>query len=664
MCHASAADALEHWAYQPLAATKPPAVEASQWPATDIDRFILARLEAAGLSPSTPADPLLQLRRITFDLAGRPPTLAEQDAYLAGDRATRWSETVDRLLASPQFGERWAQHWLDVARFAESSGGGRSLMYPEAWRYRDWVIDALNDDLPFDEFVMQQLAGDLLPADSSAQRDRQLIATGFLTLGAINYEAQDKQLLEMEIVDEQIEAVGRAFLGLSLGCARCHDHKFDPIATEEYYGLAGIFASTQSVVHENVGRPMTMPLESTDAVAKFRKYQQQVEAAKARIQELEAEASSAVGEEKASLVAELEAAQQKAADLAKNAPRQPIAMGVCDAPEPGDTHVRYGGDVHHRGPLAPRTFISIAGLPDELRGEDGLPRIPNDASGRLELSRWIASPENRLTARVLVNRVWGRLLGEGLVASPDDFGVTGSAPTHPELLDYLARTFIDEGWSVKQLVRRIALSNVYRQSSTPTPVQRAADPANRLLARARTRVLDAESLRDALLQISGMLDSTRGGPTIQKISKYDTGYDFTSRRRSIYVPRFRNVQPEIMQAFGTANANMVSGKRTASILPRQALYLLNGPLVIDAAEQTAKRLLIETPDAETRIEQLLRLAWGRRPTEPERQLARDYLSDMAETSEVSEASNAAERQAAWSGLAQLAFGAVEFRFLQ
>ncbi|MEM9657251.1 MAG: DUF1553 domain-containing protein, partial [Planctomycetota bacterium] len=522
----------------------------------------------------------------------------------------------------------------------------------------------------FDQFVVEQLAGDQLSYDDDRKRDRQAIATGFLTLGAINYEAQDKELLEMDIVDEQIDVIGRAFLGLSLGCARCHDHKFDPIETEEYYGLAGIFTSTQSVVHQNVGSPMTRPLKHGEEVARYREHQVQISKFRERLAKLKKEQKAVEDETEGEQVEDrsdvAESLDQQIAEIEKQikrrqraAPRRPTAMAVVDADDPGDTHVRYGGDVHVRGPLAPRGFIAAAGLPERMLDSQGRPRIPSGKSGRLELARWIASPDNRLTSRVIVNRVWHNLLGAGIVATTDDFGVTGRRPTHPELLDYLASTFVDDGWSIKSLVRRIAQSRVYSLSSDADDRLLAADPANERLGRARRRQLDAEALRDALLAVSNQLDPARGGPSIAKLAKYDTGYQFKSLRRSVYVPRFRNVQPDVVAAFGGANPNMVTGCRAPSILPTQALYLLNGAQVIRAAEEIAQRVLAACDDDKSRLLRLYRMVLGRLPTTAEAELAERYLDEMAT---VSDAADKTE-QFAWSGLSQLLLSSLDFRYL-
>ena len=650
------AETTDHWAYQPVGVAEPPGSDDG---GSAIDRFILQRLRSEGLQPAPQADAAVRLRRVHFVLTGLPPTAEQLEAFLADPTDDAYRAVVDRLLASREFGERWGRHWLDVARFAESSGGGRSLMFPEAWRYRDYVIDALNDDVPFDRFIVEQLAGDHLPADSPAERDRLQVATGFLVLGAINYELQDKALLEMEIVDEQIETVGRAFLGLSIGCARCHDHKFDPISQRDYYGLAGIFTSTASVKHENVSAPHSASLATGDDVDAYAAHVAEIDSLKSQMKQLEADLRSV--EHDAELTetdrqtADDELHQSKARlqeqikSKQKNSPRQPRAMSVADAKQVGDTNLRVGGVADLQGERVPRGFVPIAG-----RASQGL---PSDKSGRLELARWIASPDNHLTSRVIVNRVWHHAMGNGLVPTTDDFGIAGERPTHPELLDHLAASFVDDGWSLKRLIRRIVLSETFQRSSQADELAAARDPDNRYLARAPVRQLDAEAVRDALLTISGRLDDTAGGPSIRKITAYDYGYKFDSRRRSVYVPRFRSEQLDAFEVFDGANPNCVTGCRNQTQLATQALFMLNSPLVIESAQSTAEMLLgVDATDNE-RIVRLYHMALGRSPTAGELTAMRDYLS-------AARAADAASEQQAYSGLCQLVFCSLDFRYLQ
>ncbi len=659
------------WAFQPLSLPAVPRVANAGGAMDAIDRFLLARLETFGLSPAAPADRATLLRRVTFDLIGLPPTPEQIEAFMQDARPGALRRVVDRLLASPHFGERWGRHWLDVARFAESSGGGRSLMFPHAWRYRDYVIDAIDRDQPFDEFVIEQLAGDLLAFDNQAQRDRQLIATGFLLLGPINYELQDKQLLKMEVVDEQIDTVGRAFLAMTLGCARCHDHKFDPIPMTDYYGLAGFFTSTQSLTPGNVSGYVKMPLQHGQQAEHYRAHLESVE----RLNELCQQATEELDKlqalaanRRAGVVQRenldrqlaqagqlVEQLQKQIGQLKNQAPKRPMAMAVQEAAQPTDAHLLLRGQIRQPGPVVPRCFLTAAS--SEPSQQAGKPEIPPGRSGRIELAKWIASPDNPLTARVIVNRVWHHLFGAGLVRTTDNFGVTGEPPSHPQLLDYLTLEFIDDGWSIKKLVRRIVLTRAYQMRTHASAAARAKDPENRLLSHANRRRLDAESLRDALLAICGRLDTARGGLTIRKLSNYDQGYEFDTNRRSVYVPRFRNSELELFSAFDVANSNVVSGRRNVSILPTQALFFMNSPFLAEVAQQTAQRVLTETgPGDQRRIEALFVRALGRPPRVHEAQVLRAYLDELR-------ANQPTKELETYSGLCRLVFASLDFRYL-
>jgi len=668
----------QHWSFRPITRPAAPDVRDGTWPRGAIVRFILSRLENEGLTPTTDADRETLLRRVTFDLVGLPPSTAQLDAFLTDPSPNAFSRVVDRLLLSRHFGERWGRHWLDVVRFAESSGGGRSLMYPQAWRYRDYVISAFNDDLPFDRFVMEQIAGDLMPAETPLQRDRQAVATGLLVLGAINYELQDKELLDVEIADEQIDTVSRALLGMTVGCARCHDHKFDPIPTEEYYGLAGIFLSTKSVLHSNVGKPMETPLEHGPEVIAYRQFELQLKGARdawkqARQElvqlkktdgqapvELAAQSSDQPGGVESEPAAadttltamrkEVERLEQQMKRIERAAPLRPVAMAVADADEPGDAQLLLAGSIREHGGLVPRCVLSAATIAGAATA------IETQGSGRWELARWIASPQNPLTARVIVNRVWGHLLGAGLVRTVDNLGSRGELPSHPQLLDWLTTSFIEDGWSVKALVRRIVRSRTYQLASRLSAEAAAVDPDNRLLALANLRRLDVEALRDAVLSVSGQLDLTPGGLAIRKLAAFDHGYQYQSVRRSVYVPRFRGTQLDMFDVFDVANPNMVCGRRSVSVLPTQALYMMNSDFLVSTAKAAAGRLLADVNNDDPRIDLLMRRALGRLPTTAERQVYHDYLKLMR-------AESVDDPLAVWSGLCQLVFASVDFRYL-
>lgn len=647
----------QFWSFQPVKSPAAPAVKNASWPVTDVDRFLLAKLEEMNLAPAPDASRATWLRRVTFDLTGLPPTAAELAAFDADATPDAYARVVDHLLASPHFGERWGRHWLDAARFAESTGGGRSIVFKDAWRYRDYVIDAINRDKPVDEFIVEQLAGDLLPHDTPRAERNHLVATAYLLLGAHNYEEQDKRLLEMDVVDEQLDAIGRGLLGMTISCARCHDHKFDPIPTADYYALAGILRSTHVLIHENVSKWTTRPVPASREEAEaHRAY----EGALATAQSHVAAAKDLKTPEAKKLLASL---KKDLAALQKAGPPRATAMAVADAEKIEDCQICIRGSIRHRGAAVPRGVLQVA-----TSGEP--PPMPADASGRLELARWIASPTNPLTARVFVNRAWAKLFGRGLVRTLDNFGSTGELPSHPELLDFLAARFVDDGWSAKRLLRDLVLSHAYRMSSdcgTPeAAAQRmAADPENRLLWRFHRRRLDAEALRDAMLAASGQLDLTVGGPNIQDVSVLteasstnptEYGYVFADTRRSVYTPAFRNRIHELFEAFDFANQNTAVAERNVTTVAPQALLMLNSAFVMAQAQAAAARGLA-LPEARSDDQRLTRafvVTLGREPSEEERTIAAAAITVEGDE---------AARLAAWQRLYQALFGSIDFRYL-
>jgi hypothetical protein len=659
-----------HWSFQPITRPDPPPVRDNSWPASDIDRFTLAALEEARLSPAPDADRATWLRRVTFDLTGLPPTPAEIDAFVADTSSEAWATVVDRLLASPRFGERMARHWLDIARFAESSGGGRSLVFKEAWRYRDYVIDAFNHDMPIDRFITEQLAGDLLPAASPDDEARQLIATGYLMLGAVNYEEQDKRFLEMNVIDEQLDTIGQGLLGMTLGCARCHDHKFDPVPTEDYYALAGILASTKTLVHRNVStwteRPLPMPPELAEAVASHktavRDLTTRLDDAKQRLASLaggDASSEAATDEDRQASQAEVARLEQEKKQLAAAGPDVPRAMAAEEADMPQDCAVCIRGDVHNRGAVVPRGVLQVATVCPP-------PAMPAEQSGRRELAAWIADAEHPLTSRVFVNRIWQQLFGRGLVATPNNFGTTGEPPSHPSLLDHLSRRLTDGGWSTKRLIRGIVLSRTYRQRVNESPPT-AVNPGNALLSGVSRRRLDAESLRDAILAVAGTLDDRRGGPGIsdpavlakagsETPSEYT--FAFTDTRRSIYTPAFRNRRLELFEIFDAADPNAVVGRRPVSTVATQSLYLLNSPFVMEQATAAARRLLAVPIAADERCGHAFRLCLGRPPTAAEHAAVSSMLGQQGAGEDHEEST------AAWTMVFQSLFGCIDFRTLE
>jgi hypothetical protein len=646
----------QHWAFQPLKKQAVPDLKADN----DIDRFLLARLQAAGLKPADRADNYTLLRRATYDLTGLPPTVEQIGAFLADDAPDAFARLVDRLLASKEFGVSWGRHWLDGVRYASD--------VDKSGRYRDWVVRSFNDDLPYDRFVMLQLAGDLLPAGtddpakvhvSGAALDG-VTATGFLSLAVWEQVARD--LAVTEIADSQIDVVGRQLLGLTLACARCHDHKFDPISAEDYYGLAGIFFSSKISAGKLIadGRlpheVLTVPLLSKADDAKNRRLDEQIkelnttllavpgaerlEKLAREIEELDAKVKAAkegsARTKLATQLADLEKDEKKEAAavdpeamaritelrsriaaLQKQKAVPPLVMATQEGGVPGsnreeiaDAPVLLRGDFRREGNIVPRRFPVI------LAGEQQ-PRI-TQGSGRLELARWVASPENPLTARVMANRVWQHLFGEGLVRSPSNFGRLGEKPSHPELLDHLARRFIDSGWSVKKLIREIMLTRAYQQSSFAAPELLKADPANHLVGRMNRKRLTYESIRDSVLFVSGQLELTRAPAPAGPV-------------RTMFEPVERTKRNDTMAMFDGPDPKGIIPERADTTTAPQALFLLNNKLVLQAAERLAQSVK-EQPSLKTdeaRLDYVYRKLIGRPPSAQEVQLALKYIKSAS-----------------------------------
>ena len=687
-----------HWAFQPPADVAVPAVKDDAWPQSVMDRFILSKIEAAGLSPAKPADKRTLLRRVTFDLTGLPPTPTEIDVFLADDSTDAFARVVDRLLDSPKYGERWGRHWLDVARYADSNGLDENVCHGNAWRYRDYVVAAFNRDKPFDKFVVEQLAGDLLPAADEAQRHEQLIATGFLGIGPKVLAETDEAKMRMDIIDEQIDTTGRAFLGLTLGCARCHDHKFDPIETADYYGLAGIFKSTKSmdkytklaVWYENL-------LPSDAATAMKQGHETNVAAKKKAVEDFVAAADKQAREklgagekvpEKLETLypdatkTELKKMRDELAALEKAVPELPSAMGVTED-KVTDVAIHVRGNPLKLGDIAPRHTPAV------LRGPQ-VPQFSDKESGRRQLAEWLVDPQHPLTARVFVNRVWRWHFGKGLARTTDNFGLLGEAPSHPELLDWLARRFVADGWSIKSLHRVILNSSTYQQAAgvegqglrvagktnlpNPQPLtlnpQPSTDPENRLFARADVRRLEAEAVRDSLLAVSGRLDATIGGSLLKlknreyffdHTSKDLTSYD--SRRRSLYLPIVRNNVFDLLQLLDFPEPTVPSSNRAATVVAPQALMMLNSEFVMQAAADFADRLLSESDDDDQRLARLYVMAYSREPSAEERQADRAFLIEVAQA-QAGENDADKRRRQAWATLCHVALAANEFMYVK
>jgi hypothetical protein len=688
-----------HWSYLPIAERPVPRVKNDAWPRSDVDRYILANLESKGLSPVTDADKPTLLRRIFFDLVGVPPNPTEFESFLAADGPDAFVKVVDSLLVRPEFGQRWGRHWLDVARYADSNGSDENFTYYDAWRFRNYVIDALNGDKPFDRFLTEQLAGDLLNFSTQEERDNNIVATGFLVVGPKVIGATDKEQLLVDAIDEQVDTIGKAFLGLTVGCARCHDHKFDPISARDYYALAGILASTETI-HGNLlnRRDLTgwnlHPLgpdgqAAYDAFLTHEKTLDGLEKEQKRLQTKRGALKSATtladggkaGTEKASDVkheksadseTNLEQVERRLAELKQEisrlkknpALRPSLAMSVNDHKRPGPMAICIRGDAHHRGETVSRGFISIVA--------PQAPAIGSDVSGRAQLAEWLTSEQNPLTSRVAVNRVWQHLFGQGLVGTPDDFGTRGNRPSNPELLDHLARQFMRDGWSVKRLIRSLVLSRTYQLSSKFDRAAAAQDPENRWLWRMSRRRLDAEALRDGILSISGQLDPSPAQSVVAELGVQATGVGVKpnkyahSVRRTVYLPVIRNDLPAIFQLFDFGDSLSVNGRRSTTIVAPQALFMMNSPLVFEAATHTAEIVLAGCGIADDQqvLDRLYVRILGRPPRcdeiEPSLALVHGALSQSAGSESSVEAP---ARVQAWAILSQALFCSTSFQYV-
>lgn len=642
----------DHWSYRPPVPVAPPKVDDEAWAGTAVDRFVYARLQSAGLTPSPEAEPTTLLRRLSFALTGLPPA----PGAAADFTPDKLEAVVDEMLASEGFGVRWGRHWLDVARYAESNGKEANISYPHAWRYRDYVIEAFAADLPYDRFLREQIAGDLMEASDESERARLLIATGFLALGPKGLSETNPVQFAADVADEQIDAFSRGMLASSIACARCHDHKSDPFTMTDYYALAGVFKSTETrfgtwIDSESNQGSKLIPLPSLPGqlIPNPSLTKKELAEVKAKLAALDAEEAE---RKKAAEIAMAEGHDrlEDFNEMLRNALRiywsrgplvgklntvdeegqaLPLCMGALEAKTMVHSPRYERGEINHPAETVPRGVPAVFSL--ESEGQ-----VPADASGRLELARWITDPQHPLTARVMVNRIWSHLFGEGLVTTVDNFGPTGADPSHPELLDYLAIRFQENGWSVKQLVRELVLTRTYRQASTWRKDSFDRDPDNRLLWRHPKERLDAEVIRDAMLAVSGELDlSPRAGSLVAGLTSQSVGilplnkdvpHDLDgSLHRSVYLPVLRDHMPDILRHFDFAEPSLVVGRRDTTNVPSQALYLMNSDFVRARAEGFARRLAGESSDSATRIRRAFELCFNRPPDAVEAELALDYL---------------------------------------
>lgn len=777
----------KHWAFRPISRPSVPAVKAKN----PIDAFIIAKLAEKGLALSAPADKRTLIRRATFDLTGLPPTPAEVDAFLHDQSPDAFARVIDRLLRSPHYGEKWGRHWLDVARYSDSNGLDENIALGTAWRYRDYVVQAVNADKPFDRFLTEQLAGDLLESKDIPTRHERATATAFLNLGAKVLAEPDKAKLVMDVVDEQIDVVGRAFMGLTLGCVRCHDHKFDPIPQTDYYALAAIFKSTRSFSADRIGSlsiAYEAPLGSFDDFAGVKSAERILKAQKAAVTKAENEANAALRKEVRSHavdyllaaaglpgtptlsqvkpVAERHglrahvllncrvylsanesntlfkpwrdavratgsaeslrpyyaAVFNAAAKLKTNPKVKPTGSLLHQArsalddeagflalpPEPGVLYPKdVAGKVRALKDMvmeAESTLIDLPTtlavseapkilkeLPLHIRGshlalgrpvprgfiqvvEASLkPRAPFPAgqSGRLQLARWLADAEHPLTSRVIANRVWSWHFNQGIVPTVDNFGLLGQKPTHPELLDWLARWFTSNGWSLKDMHRLIMRSMSYQQSSTAQPQAALSDPENHLLNHFPVRRLEAEEVRDALLHTAGSLDTSIGGKTIPRRNREfvfnHTSKDFTTyggMRRALYLPVIRNNLYDLFQQFDYPDPATSTGLRNSTVVSPQALLLMNSLLAGNAAENFARRLFSFADITEDRIRAAHRLAYSREATAVDIERAENFLTAADAALNSSQQDSGKRELQAWTLLCQALMMSNEFIYLR
>ena len=708
-----------HWSFQPPRHVKPPPVEQADWPRGAIDHFVLARMEALGLKPAADANRRTLVRRVFFDLVGLPPSPREVERFVADDSPEALANLIDQLLDSSRFGERWGRHWLDVVRYAESSGMEFNFTYPHAWPYRDYVIDALNQDKPYDVFLREQIAGDLLPDgenDSPETIEARRIAPSLLAFGPKRHNSSGTEF-RMDIVDDQINTVFRATLAMTVGCARCHDHKFDPIPTKDYYALAGIFLSTEprygTIKQKYSNNPTdllpigpnadAMHVAAEDHEKKIQETEKKLAAAREELkQAAEAEKLATATKSKAAELVRTQAAtlregatadpsarealdqaiaslkesvehvaasktitaslEANVAEFKKHRPPRPrYAMSVRDRAKPADANVAVRGNFREKGEVAPRGFMTAVKVANP-------PKIDAGHSGRLELAEWITRADNPLTARVMVNRIWHHLFGRGLVASVDNFGMIGKQPSHPFLLDALALQFANDGWSVKRMIRAIMLSRTYQLSSDRDARNMEIDPENGQFWRATPRRLEAEAIRDAILTVSGQLDLerpagssvtplgdqlVRGIPT-EKIQP-------PSNHRSVYLPIVRDYVPELFDLFDFPSPSLVSGCRSVTNVPAQALYLRNSSFVSEHTQHAARRLLASekaTSDAE-RADLAVRWTLARGISDSERAGALQLVQQVRQA----EPRGADRDVDAWAAWFHTLFTTAEFRYL-
>lgn len=609
----------QHWSFQP---------PLDQDGAT-IDSLVTEKLQEEGLTPSARADGYTLLRRIYFDLAGIPPTPSEikrfQTRFRANPDAAIKSK-IDQLLATPQYGERWGRHWLDVARYGESSGS-RNTPFPHAWRYRDYVIDSFNDDTPYDRFIAEQIAGDLLPVKSDEQWTENLVATGFLAIGLKHLDKKNPREFMSEMVDEQIDTTTQAFLGLTVACARCHDHKYDPIPTDDYYSLAGIFYSTKTFygterIAQNHRPSDLLLLPVQDESSGARENRQRIESIKRQMEDLDLQLQQAAnGKDRRGIRNQRNRIASQLASMNSDGTVKSFAMGVQEADEMVNANILFGGEIEKPAQEVPRGFVQVLG---------NLNFTPKgSSSGRIELAEAMASKSNPLTARVMVNRIWMHLIGKPLVETPSNFGFNGMKPSNQKLLDHLAVRFMQHNWGIKDMIREIMMSETYLRNSKYDEANYSIDPDNKFLWRANPRHMDAEALRDSMLSVAGRLDLEPPQKTLT-IGTGGRGRGATNddTHRSVYLPIDRFRVPPALELFGFPDPNMTSAGRSESIVPIQALYMMNDDFVISQAQAMATTLEKHFDGREEQIRMAILWAYGRPATSEEIKASEQFFKEF------------------------------------
>jgi hypothetical protein len=643
-----------HWAFEPLTEIVPPD-DPTGWAERPLDRFIAAGHRAHGLRPAPKADRRTLIRRASFDLLGLAPTPERVEAFLIDTRPEAYERLVDEWLASPQYGERWGRYWLDLARYADTAGDNSDYPIPQAYLYRDYVIDAFNADVPYDRFLHEQLAGDILAADGPPEDyARRVVATGFIAQ-AKRFGTNKLEDIH-QIIEDTLNTTGQVVVGLSLRCARCHDHKYDPVTSRDYYALYGFFASTRYPFAgaEELKRPSDFVPLISPAEVKTRqaRHAEAVSQLKARI-------------ERTDNATHIKALRAELARKEKESPIAgvPVAYAVCEG-LPTDAKLQKGGDPHNLGAVIPR------GLPKCLDPNPSL-AIPKEASGRLQLARWLTEgPPRALTARVMVNRIWQHHFGKPIVATPSDFGLRGTPPTHPELLDWLARAFIDSGWSVKAMHRTIMLSSTYQLAAEGESSNARTDTGNAWYWRFDRQPLDAEALRDTLLDLAGRLDRSRPGPhPFPAVNSWGfTAHHqfkavYASDHRSVYLMVQRLHPHPYLALFNGPDTSLSTAVRDDAFLPLQALFLLNSPFVHEQAAHFARSLIERVPDANARLRLAYLCAYSRPPTEEEAGRAADYLGQYEKL--LVEEGIPVDRRAleSWSSLTRALLASNEFLYV-